>query len=114
MTIDFVQPKLGTLSSYNKFNNNCCRDSLIVSLTNCGTSIFGGFAIFPALGYLSHIVGRPVPNVVEASFGLAFQVYPEAISKMPGAPVWSILFFIMLITLGKFMNKNPALLGRTR
>ena len=69
-------------------------------MTNCATSIFGGFAIFPSIGYLSHVVGRPVPDVVDASFGLAFQVYPEAISKMPGAPVWSILFFIMLITLG--------------
>ena len=38
--------------------------------------------------------------MVDASFGLAFQVYPEAISKMYGAPIWSILFFIMLITLG--------------
>ena len=43
---------LGTLSSYNRFNNNCCTDSVIVSMTNCATSIFGGFAIFPALGYL--------------------------------------------------------------
>ena len=43
---------LGTLSSYNRFNNNCCTDSVTVSMTNCATSIFGGFAIFPALGYL--------------------------------------------------------------
>ena len=49
---------------------------------------------------ISHVVGRPVSEVVDASFGLAFQVYPEAISKMYGAPIWSVLFFIMLITLG--------------
>uniref|UniRef100_A0A8C6SLI1 Uncharacterized protein n=1 Tax=Neogobius melanostomus TaxID=47308 RepID=A0A8C6SLI1_9GOBI len=32
--------------------------------------------------------------------GLAFIVFTEAITKMPGAPVWSVLFFVMLLCLG--------------
>uniref|UniRef100_A0A3Q3X9S1 Transporter n=1 Tax=Mola mola TaxID=94237 RepID=A0A3Q3X9S1_MOLML len=32
--------------------------------------------------------------------GLAFIVFTEAISKMPGSPAWSVLFFIMLLCLG--------------
>ena len=32
--------------------------------------------------------------------GLVFQVYPEAIGTLPGAPFWSVLFFLMLLTLG--------------
>ncbi|XP_008285848.1 sodium-dependent neutral amino acid transporter B(0)AT1-like [Stegastes partitus] len=32
--------------------------------------------------------------------GLAFIVFTEAITKMPGSPVWSVLFFIMLLCLG--------------
>ena len=29
-----------------------------------------------------------------------FIVYPEAIATLPGSTAWSIIFFIMLITLG--------------
>lgn len=32
--------------------------------------------------------------------GLVFIVYPEAIATMKGSVFWSIIFFLMLITLG--------------
>lgn len=41
-----------------------------------------------------------ISTVAKEGYGLVFQVYPEAISTLPLAKFWSILFFVMLVTLG--------------
>ncbi|XP_072039408.1 sodium- and chloride-dependent glycine transporter 1-like [Amphiura filiformis] len=89
-----------TMSSYNKFHNNCYRDSLLVAFTNCSTSIFAGFAIFCTLGFMAQDSGVPIADVVDSGSGLAFVVYPEALSRIPVPQLWSFLFFFMLLTLG--------------
>ncbi|XP_075043326.1 sodium- and chloride-dependent neutral and basic amino acid transporter B(0+)-like isoform X2 [Mixophyes fleayi] len=88
------------LSSYNKFNNNCYFDSIVVSIVNFMTSIIAGFAIFSILGHMAFVSGKKVSDVVDEGFGLAFIAYPDALAKLPVSPLWSILFFCMLLTLG--------------
>ncbi|XP_067362153.1 sodium- and chloride-dependent neutral and basic amino acid transporter B(0+) [Channa argus] len=89
-----------TLASYNNFHNNVFKDSFIVTLTNAGTSVLAGFAIFSILGHMAQVYKMPVSEIVKEGFGLAFIAYPDALSKLPISPLWSILFFFMLLTVG--------------
>ncbi|XP_063102375.1 sodium- and chloride-dependent neutral and basic amino acid transporter B(0+) isoform X2 [Cavia porcellus] len=91
---------LVALSSYNKFHNNCFSDAIVICITNCLTSVFAGFAIFSILGHMAHVSGQEVSQVVKSGFDLAFIAYPEALAQIPGGPFWSVLFFLMLLTLG--------------
>lgn len=89
-----------TMGSYNKYRNNGLRDAVLVPVLNCCTSIFAGFVVFSVLGFMAHRTGTTVDKVTSAGPALAFITYPEALSLMPMAPLWSALFFAMLFFLG--------------
>ncbi|CAB3409812.1 unnamed protein product [Caenorhabditis bovis] len=88
------------LSSYNKPNNNCYRDALIVIVGDTIMSIIGGAAVFSTLGFLAKQRGCAVDDVVNSGLSLAFVAFPEAMSHMPIPWLWSFLFFVMIFLLG--------------
>lgn len=55
---------------------------------------------------MAHVQKTTIDKVGLEGPGLVFIVYPEAISMMTGSVFWSIIFFIMLITLGKTFAKQ--------
>ncbi|XP_047497772.1 sodium- and chloride-dependent transporter XTRP3-like [Penaeus chinensis] len=111
-------------SSYNPVHNNCFRDAVVCGLINCTTAIFAAIVVFSVLGFKANITfdectqererlftNIPMPELPECDLqktlknsasgtGLAFIVFTEAINQFPWAPLWSILFFLMLFTLG--------------
>lgn len=93
----------GVLLAYASFNDereNVRGDAYIMAFTNTGISIFAGFVVFSILGYMASETGRVVTDVVESGPGLAFVVFPEALSLLPASWFFALLFFITLLTLG--------------
>ena len=53
-----------TLSSYNKYNHNIYRDTLIMTISSSLVSVFAGFVIFSILGHMAHVLDTDVGSVV--------------------------------------------------
>ena len=91
---------LTALGSYNKYDNNCYSDAIILSFVNSFTSFFAGFAVFAFLGFMACESGIDIQHVATSGPGLAFQVYPKGLTMMAYSPFWSVAFFSMLLMLG--------------
>ncbi len=100
MTIAF-----GVMVTYASFlhrksdlNNN----ALIIGLADLATSFIAGIAVFATMGALAVKQNIPVDQLLDGSksVGLAFVAFPEALSQLPYANVFSAVFFIALLLLG--------------
>ncbi|KAL3313674.1 hypothetical protein Ciccas_007723 [Cichlidogyrus casuarinus] len=90
-------------------------DALLVSAVNSATSFLSGFVIFSVLGYMAMKRGVSLEKVINEGWfkrmtnsvvlciedaGMVFKVYPEALATFPFPQFWSVMFFLMLLTLG--------------
>lgn len=91
----------GYFTSYASYNSrfaNTVQDSLIIAFSNSLYEIVAAFAVFGVIGFLGYQPGDP--SISLSTFTVGFLTYPLALSEMPGAQVWSVLFFLTLGLLG--------------
>ncbi|XP_036374318.1 sodium- and chloride-dependent betaine transporter-like [Megalops cyprinoides] len=92
---------LTAIGSYNRYSNNCYKDCLLLCILNAVTCVFAGFVVFSVLGFLAHEQNMPVDEIsVSGWTGQAFVIYLRAVSLLPGARFWTLLFLIMMFFLG--------------
>jgi len=91
---------LPVLGSYNKFKHNCYRDAVITCVVNTLTCLMAGVVTFSILGNIAEMTQSDIESVVSSGPGLVFITYPQVVLQLPGAPIWAILFFFMLLILG--------------
>lgn len=91
---------MGYFTSYASYNSkyaNTVQDALIIGISNSLVEVIAAFAPFGVVGYLGL---RPETGETLGTFTMAFLTYPEAVTSMPGANFWAILFFFTLMLLG--------------
>lgn len=86
-------------SSYLPKKSDIVNNTFIVTLANAAFSFLIGFAVFGTLGYMAHAKGVGIEEVVADSIGLAFIVFPEALSLLPGLKVVTAVVFFVCITI---------------
>lgn len=87
-------------ASYNPRDQDVVQDAVLICLANSFFSMVAGLAVFSIMGYMAGAQHTCVTEVAQGGPGLAFVVFPTALSMMPGAAIWSLLFFAMLLALG--------------
>ncbi|XP_073677811.1 inactive sodium-dependent neutral amino acid transporter B(0)AT3 [Garra rufa] len=97
-------------------NFNSCVDSNILDLTNAFDIADKNITIESYDNWLTHLNNTDPDKVFSLKLkqcdlqnfldqsasgtGLAFIVFTEAVTEMPGSQVWAVLFFVMLFSLG--------------
>jgi len=93
----------GIMIAYSSFlprKTDLVNNAFIIGFADALTAFVGGLAVFGALGYHAQILGKPITELSDiAGPGLAFVTYPAIISNLPMAPLFGVLFFLMLLTL---------------
>lgn len=86
-------------ASYLPKKSDIVKNSLITVFLNSAVSIIAGAVVFSTLGYMAFKQGVPIDTLAKSGPGLAFIVFPKALSLIPYPHILSFLFFLCLLTL---------------
>ncbi len=88
-------------ASYLPRNTDLSNSGFIVGLSNAGFEFLAAIGVFAALGFLASVQGVEVTEVAQSGVVLAFIVFPQVISALPGLNwLFGVLFFGALFFAG--------------
>ena len=88
-------------SSYLPKETDVVNSAFITATANHGFEIFAGIGVFSIMGFMAYSQGVPVEDVAAGGVGLAFMVFPTAISSLPALNgLIGVCFFGALLTAG--------------
>ncbi len=89
-----------TYSSYLPKKSDITNNAFITGFANSSFELLAGIGVFGVLGFMASQSSQPIEDVVDGGVGLAFMVFPEIISQMPGSSLFGFLFFASLVLAG--------------
>lgn len=89
-----------TFASYESKKADITENATIISLSDFLISILSGLVVFSTIGFMAYQANLPVGNVVTTGPSLAFIVFPQALNIMPLSTLFTIFFFVILVSLG--------------
>ena len=87
-------------------------NSCVIGFSNAMFSFISGFAVFAALGHLSHLSGVPVDEVPYAGFSLVFGTWPVVFGSFPGGAHWVryVIIAFRLYNVRRFIRPSRTFL----
>jgi len=86
--------------SYEKKTSDIIKSAYIIGISDAAIAILSGFVVFCTLGYMANRSGEDLATLAASGPSLAFIVFPQALSLIPGAAFFSFFFFLTLLLLG--------------
>jgi solute carrier family 6 GABA transporter-like protein 1 len=87
-----------TYASYNPRFANAVQDTLIIACSNSMFEIVAGFVVFSIIGFLEMTPEKDGQDL--STFVVGFLTYPAALSEMPGANFFAVIWFLTIACLG--------------
>ncbi|CAD5222395.1 unnamed protein product [Bursaphelenchus xylophilus] len=85
------------LSSYSRFHNNVFRDVWVIGFVDLITSVLVSSLVFSAIGFVCYEMDMYLEEFkLQDGIQLIFVFFAEAVSKLPVAPLYALLFFVMV------------------
>ncbi len=87
-------------ASKKRDDSRIVKSAVTICFLDLAFSVLAGITVFATMGFLAASKGVAVNELKLDGIFLAFVSYPMAISSLPLAPLWGIMFFVLLVSLG--------------